>query len=160
MGDQQGRLGRINLGELGGIEAGVRQLIRRTPLEVTEYTLPSGARLRVPTIEEALRVRRSWPCGGTRRGTTSTSPHSRRPWVRTTPRKFWRGWTPATRISEAAVRGVASQVARQLSEPQPADRTVTKELSSDKNLAPSWHRWPDVVRACQRLADLMVRRQA
>jgi hypothetical protein len=56
--------------------------------------------------------------------------------------------------------GVASQVARQLSEPQPADRTVTKELSRYKNLAPRWHRWQDVARACQRLADLMVTRQA
>src|ERR1700677_857561 len=34
--------GKINLGELGDIESGVRQLIRNRPLEVTEVTLPSG----------------------------------------------------------------------------------------------------------------------
>src|SRR5450755_4828765 len=34
--------GKIILGELGGIESGVRQLIRSGPLEVTEVSLPSG----------------------------------------------------------------------------------------------------------------------
>lgn len=40
---------KIILGELGGIEAGVRQLIRTRPLGVVEVRLPSGANVRVPT---------------------------------------------------------------------------------------------------------------
>jgi hypothetical protein len=47
---------KITLGELGGIEAGVRQLIRTRPLEVVELALPSGAKLRAPTLDETLRV--------------------------------------------------------------------------------------------------------
>jgi hypothetical protein len=34
--------GKIILGELGGIESGVRQLTRDKPLEVAEVSLPSG----------------------------------------------------------------------------------------------------------------------
>lgn len=49
--------GRIILGRLGDIEAGVRQLIRRTPLEVREIVLPSGRSLRVSTAAEAIRVK-------------------------------------------------------------------------------------------------------
>lgn len=48
---------KLILGELGGIEAGVRQLIRTVPLETQEEQLPSGAVLRVPTAAETLRVR-------------------------------------------------------------------------------------------------------
>src|SRR5690625_4548543 len=51
------RPGKIVLGRLGDIEAGVRQMIRRTPLEVTEIALPSGAQVRVPTLEETFRVK-------------------------------------------------------------------------------------------------------
>ena len=49
--------GKVILGELGGTETGVRQLIRKVPLEVAEVELPSGHTLRVPTPDEALRVK-------------------------------------------------------------------------------------------------------
>src|SRR3990170_5620784 len=49
--------GKIILGELGDIEAGVRQMIRTLPLEVAEVELPTGRRLRVPTFDEILRVK-------------------------------------------------------------------------------------------------------
>ncbi|HZM65734.1 MAG TPA: hypothetical protein VFC16_05480 [Nakamurella sp.] len=56
----------------------------------------------------------------------------------------------------SAGEGVATQVAWQLSEPKPADRNVTRQLSSYKGLASLWHRWEDVAQACHRLADLML----
>ena len=49
--------GKIILGQLGDIEAGVRQMIRTRPLETTQVTLPSGRTLTVPTAEETLRVK-------------------------------------------------------------------------------------------------------
>ncbi|MDR0417478.1 MAG: hypothetical protein LBH76_09270, partial [Propionibacteriaceae bacterium] len=49
--------GRIILGELGGIETGVRQLIRARPLEVEQYELPGGGSVTVPTADEILRVK-------------------------------------------------------------------------------------------------------
>jgi hypothetical protein len=42
------RLGKIILGELGGIETGVRQLLRSRPLETTEIDV-QGKRLVIPT---------------------------------------------------------------------------------------------------------------
>lgn len=48
---------KLILGQLGDIEAGVRQLIRERPLESTEITVQSGRRLRVPTAEETLRIK-------------------------------------------------------------------------------------------------------
>lgn len=45
------------LGSLDGIEAGLRQLRRTTPLEVEEHRLPGGQVLRVPTLAEMLRIK-------------------------------------------------------------------------------------------------------
>src|SRR5882762_4876822 len=44
--------GKVILGNLDGIEAGVRQMIRKVPLEVATASPPSGAQVTVPTIEE------------------------------------------------------------------------------------------------------------
>lgn len=49
--------GKIILGQLGDIEAGVRQMIRTAPLEVCEVQLPSGNTVRVPTQQEAHRIK-------------------------------------------------------------------------------------------------------
>jgi hypothetical protein len=49
--------GKVILGRLGDIEAGVRQMIRTVPLEVVDHPVPSGGTVRVPTLEEALRVK-------------------------------------------------------------------------------------------------------
>ena len=51
--------GKVILGQLGDIEAGVRQMIRTRPLETTHVMLPSGGVLTVPTAEEALGSRGS-----------------------------------------------------------------------------------------------------
>ena len=49
--------GKIILGQLGDVEAGVRQMIRTRPLETARITLPSGRTLTVPTAEETLRIK-------------------------------------------------------------------------------------------------------
>ncbi|MDR3012166.1 MAG: hypothetical protein LBU70_03025, partial [Chitinispirillales bacterium] len=48
--------GKIILGELGGIEAGIRQLIRKRPLEFQKIQLHDFF-LNVPTIEEIIRIK-------------------------------------------------------------------------------------------------------
>ncbi len=48
--------GKIILGELGGIETGVRQLLRSRPLETTEVEV-RGKQLVIPTAAEILRVK-------------------------------------------------------------------------------------------------------
>lgn len=148
--------GKLILGRLGDIEAGVRQLIRLTPLETTEYELPSGARLRVPTIEEALRVK----------AFLAVKRNQTRDYLDIVALAETIGDDRAAQVlasidayyadQHGFGEGVTSQVARQLSDPRPADRRVTQELGRYKGLADRWHRWDDVVRACRRLADLMI----
>ena len=48
--------GKLVLGSLGGIESGIRQLRRRRPLEIQTVDV-DGSALRVPTIEETLRIK-------------------------------------------------------------------------------------------------------
>lgn len=68
------RPGKLILGRLGDIEAGVRQLIRVRPLEAVDVALPSGRTVRAPTAAETLRVKAFSSSGATRSATTSTSP--------------------------------------------------------------------------------------
>jgi hypothetical protein len=49
--------GKMVLGKVGRIAAGLRNQRRSAPLETTEVSLPGGRRLRLPTIEETLRIK-------------------------------------------------------------------------------------------------------
>ena len=144
--------GKIILGRLGDIEAGVRQLIRRTPLEVTELRLPSGASVRVPTAEETLRIK----------AFLIVRRNQVRDYLDVAALADRYGIAHAaavlSRIDDYYADqhddgdGVASQLVRQLGDPRPADTATIKDLSRYKGLDPRWHRWPDVVAACRRLA--------
>lgn len=151
--------GRIILGELGGIEAGVRQSIRRRPLETARVELPSGARLTVPTLAEALRVKAFLVV---RRNRT-------RDYLDVVALADRMGVEDAD-IAATTLRaiddyyadqhgegdGVASQLARQLAEPRPADPSTTRELHRYRDLDPRWHEWGVVSAASRRLAAAMV----
>lgn len=49
--------GKLVLGKIHGIEAGLRNQRRSAPLDTTIVTLPGGRQLRVPTVEEMLRIK-------------------------------------------------------------------------------------------------------
>ena len=51
------RPGKIILGSLGDIEAGVRQMIRQRPPEVEDVAVPGGGVVRVPTVAETLWIK-------------------------------------------------------------------------------------------------------
>lgn len=147
--------GKIILGELGDIEAGVRQLIRRRPLEVAEVELAPGRRLRVPTFDEILRVKAFLIV---RRNQT-------RDFLDVAALSDRAGIDPAARVlahidayyadQRGGGDGVASQVARQLAEPRPADARTTRELARYKRLDPRWHDWKAVVATCAAVAERM-----
>lgn len=149
--------GKIILGELGGIESGVRQLIRRRPLEVTEVGLPSGRRIRVPTPDETLRVKAYLIV---RRNQT---------------RDYLDVAALADRYGEAHAGavlahlddyyadqrapdalGVASQLVGQLADPRPKDPLSASELRHYKGLAARWADWSEVVRVCRTVAVMVV----
>lgn len=150
------RPGKIILGELGGIETGVRQLIRTVPLEFTEQTLPDGQVLRVPTLDETLRVK----------AFLTVKRNQVRDYLDVAALSALTGASRAGRVlsqidryyrePDHPVDAVASQVARQLAAPAPADSRTLTHLPTYKNLAPRWRTWDAVVTQCQAVADAMI----
>jgi len=148
--------GKVILGNLDGIEAGVRQMIRRTPLEVAELELPSGERLTVPTIEETLRIKAFLIV---RRNQT-------RDYLDLAALSAQIGIERAAEVlggiddyyadQAETSDGVASQLARQLADPRPADSSVTKELSSYRRLRKRWSDWSAVTEVLGAVSARMV----
>ncbi|MDZ7801463.1 MAG: hypothetical protein U5K81_11820 [Trueperaceae bacterium] len=147
---------KIILGRLGDIEAGVRQMRRRRPLETVELALPSGNTVRVPTLAETLRVKAYLLV---RRNQT-------RDFIDVAALSDRMGTLEAAR---ALIRldayytdqhedgdGVSSQVTRQLADPRPADSRTPMELERYKHLVPRWQTWSNVVAQCQQLAQTML----
>ena len=139
------------LGRLDGVETGVRNLIRRRPLEVEE--VPVGKRLlRVPTLEEIVRIK-AWLC-----------------LMRNATRDYLDFSALADALGEektadvvsriddyyedqigASGRRVATQVARQLAEPRPGDLSEV-DLDAYRKLEQRWQDWGAVTDACRRIA--------
>jgi hypothetical protein len=147
--------GKLILGELGGIETGVRQMVRRRPLEVEE--VPVGSRmLRVPTIEEILRIK-AW---------LVVTRNRTRDYVDAAALSDRFGTVPAGHLlarmdefyAEVNLRpeAVATQIARQFADPAPKDPSVTLGLASYKRLDPRWHDWAAVVSTLREVAVAMV----
>jgi hypothetical protein len=148
--------GKIVLGRLGDIEAGVRQLIRRRPLETQAVPVPGGATVVAPTPEEALRIKAYLLI--TRNQTRDYID------VAALAHRFGPDWAAATLADidtyyNESLQGrgsVASQVFRQLGQPRPADSRTTTNLGQYKELVPQWQSWDVIVAECQAVADDMI----
>jgi len=148
--------GKVILGNLDGIEAGVRQMIRKAPLEVTEVILPSGAKVTVPTAEETLRIKAFLIV---RRNQT-------RDYLDLAALAEHLGVEGAAEAlahidhyyadQHGEGDGVASQLIRQLSDPHPADRSVIDQLSSYRRLRLRWTEWSAVTEVLGAVAARMV----
>ncbi len=149
--------GKIILGELGDIESGVRQLIRNRALEVAEVELPSGQVLRVPTRDETLRikgyliVRRNQV-----RDYLDVAALSDRYGIAHSADvlRHMDAYYSDQRGPESA--GVATQLARQLADPKPADGRTIGQLGRYKSLDARWTNWGNVTEVCRSLAVEMV----
>jgi hypothetical protein len=151
------RPGKIILGELGDIEAGVRQLTRNGPLEVTEVTLPSGQVLRVPTPDETLRIK----------AYLIVRRNQVRDYLDVAALADRYGITHAADVLRhidayysdqrgPESEGVATQLARQLADPRPADARTIQQLARYKGLDARWADWRNVTDVCRSLAVEMV----
>jgi hypothetical protein len=150
--------GKVILGNLDGIEAGVRQMLRKAPLEVTEIELASGAEVTVPTLEETLRIKAFLIV---RRNQT-------RDYLDVAALAAVVGVDPAAEVlgqideyyadQAEGDDGVASQLARQLGEPQPADTQVITQLPSYRRLRKEWKDWDAVTSILGEVAARMVER--
>jgi hypothetical protein len=148
--------GKIILGELGGIETGVRQLLRSRPLESTEIEV-QGRRLLIPTAAEILRIK-AW---------LALSRNQTRDYLDVAALADRMGLDEAV----AVLRGiddyyddlnrrpeaVVTQLVRQLADPRPRDAEVTTQLASYKALKERWHEWSTVKAVLADLAERMVR---
>jgi hypothetical protein len=148
--------GKVILGQVGDVEAGVRQMIRTRPLETTHVTLPSGRGLTVPTAEETLRIK----------GFLIVRRNQTRDYLDVAALADRFGIDTAAGIlariddyyadQHGEGRGVAAQVIRQLADPRPKDSSVTRQLDSYRNLATRWTDWDEVRSACRQLAAQML----
>jgi hypothetical protein len=149
--------GRIILGELGDIESGVRQLIRNKPLEVTKVTLPSGHVLRVPTPDETLRIK----------GYLIVRRNQVRDYLDVAALSDRHGIPHSADVlghidayysdqRGPESEGVATQLARQLADPRPADARTVQQLGQYKDLDLRWTDWGNVTDVCRRVAVEMV----
>ena len=139
------------LGRLDGVETGVRNLIRRRPLEVEQVRVGERA-LRVPTLAEIFRIK-AWLC-----------------LIRNATRDYLDCAALADRLGEDSSvsvvvsmddyyadqigpggRRVATQVARQLAEPLPDDLSSV-DLASYRKLDRRWQNWQTVADWCHRIA--------
>ena len=142
------------LGRLDGVETGVRNLIRRRPLEVEQVQVGLRA-LRVPTLAEICRIK-AWLC-----------------LIRNATRDYLEFAALADRLGETGAvsvviamddyyadqigpggRRVATQVARQLAEPRPDDLSSV-DLTSYRKLDSRWQNWQNwqtVADWCRRIA--------
>lgn len=149
--------GRVILGELGDVESGVRQLIRNEPLDVAEVTLPSGQTLRVPTPDETLRVK----------GYLIVRRNQVRDYIDVAALSDRFGIPHAAQVlghiddyysdqRGPEAEGVATQLARQLADPRPADARTVKQLRYYKGLDARWTDWNNVTDVCRSVAVEMV----
>lgn len=139
------------LGSLDGVETGIRQLVRRRPLEVEQVTVGRW-RLKVPTLEEILRIK-SWLV--LRRNAT-------RDYLDVVALAGRLGAREAAGVIvgmddyyEDQVgpggRRVATQLAKQLADPAPYDLSRV-DLAHYRKLESRWRDWDNVVRATRGLA--------
>lgn len=147
------------LGSLDGIETGIRQLIRRRPLEVEEMEVPGGT-IRVPTLPEMTRIK-AWMV--LRRNATRDYLD-----LVALVERMGLGAGAATLLGIEDYyddqRGpdgarIASQLARQLGEPSPYDLSEV-DLRHYRRLDARWQDWCAVESACRAIALAMLTTRA
>jgi hypothetical protein len=148
--------GKIILGELGGIETGLRQLLRSRPLETAD-TEVRGKRLVVPTLAEILRIK-AW---------LALSRNQTRDYLDIAALANQIGLDEAATVLAAMdeyyadinrrPEAVAAQLVKQLADPRPRDADVTTQLASYKALDPRWQDWSTVKMVLADLAQRMTR---
>ncbi|MDQ3105888.1 MAG: hypothetical protein M3Q87_11900 [Actinomycetota bacterium] len=145
------------LGSLGGIEAGLRQLRRTRPLELTEVEVAPQQTVRVPTLPEILRIK----------AYLVVQRNVVRDYLDTVALSLRIGDPDAATVlshiddyyadRSGGSDSVLTALVQRLSAPRPRDVRVTAQLASYKGLNARWHDWDAVVAACHRLADRMLR---
>jgi hypothetical protein len=142
------------LGSLDGVDTGIRNLIRRRPLEVEVHETPHGP-IRVPTLAEMTRIK-AW---------LVLKRNAARDYldVAALAERLGAGAAQVLAGIDAWYRDqigpggerVATQLAKQLAEPHPYDLSDV-DLRRYRQLDPRWQDWLAVRDACRNLAVAML----
>ncbi len=143
--------GRLVLGQIAGVEAGLRAQRRSAPLETTSLKVPGGKSLKVPTVEEMLRIKTF----------LIVERSATRDYLDVAALSSHLGRSKSVRAVErmadlyAEFAGEAGDilvsVVVKLAAPDPYDLTEV-DLSEYKGIIAPWNNWNSVVRQCRSLA--------
>ena len=146
--------GKMVLGRVGTIEAGLRQLRRSAPLETMKITLPSGAAVTVPTVAEILRIK----------AFLLVERNATRDYLDVAALSRHVGLKRSAAVlrdlsklyPEFAGEGgdVLTSVLVKLVVPDPTDLEGV-DLGEYKGIVPPWNRWPAVVEQCAALGAVL-----
>jgi hypothetical protein len=144
------------LGSLDGIETGIRQLIRRQPLE-TETMVTKSGNLRVPTLNEILRIKGALIL---RRNATRDYIDFAALSASMDDDRAWSALEPMDRLyPQENGESPPVQLARQLSDPSPYDLEGTN-LAEYKGLTERWHDWNAIAAENRRISGLLLMKNA
>ncbi len=143
--------GKLILGQIDQIEAGLRNLRRSAPLATTTMTLPDGKEIKLPTVEEMLRIKVF----------LVIERNATRDYLDVAALSHHLGISKSARAvesmnelySEFAGEGgdMLLTVIMKLSNPDPYDLTDV-DLNEYKGIIPPWNTWRAVEEQCQSLA--------
>ncbi|MCL2319586.1 MAG: hypothetical protein FWC45_05840 [Treponema sp.] len=155
--------GKIILGELGGIEAGIRQLIRKKPLEFQKVHIKELS-LNVPTIEEITRIKAFLIVKRNQMRDyldfAALSDKMGIPASAQVMENLDAYYTDDFSGSPAHEKPVLSQLLRQLSNPQPRDFRNIEQLPNYKGTVDKWKDWNFIVDICKRIAREVMEKKA
>jgi hypothetical protein len=147
--------GKIILGELGGIEAGIRQLIRKKALEFQKIQVGEFS-LNVPTIEEIIRIK----------AFLIVKRNQMRDYLDFAALSDKIGASASAKILENLdefytddspnEKPVLSQLLRQLSEPRPKDFRSIEQLPDYKGTVDKWKDWSFITEICKNVAKEVI----
>lgn len=143
---------KLILGNFQGVETGVRQLMRRRPLETEQIEIPGGGFINVPTVAEMLRTK-AWMI---------ISRNATRDFVDFAALADHLGGEAAVGVLEDIddyysdlIRGEkaspAVQLVRQLAEPSPGDLDAI-DLSTYKGIRAPFDAWSHIVGICEKIS--------
>ena len=148
--------GKMVLGELHGIDAGLRNQKRSAPLETTTIKLRGGRQLELPTVEEMLRIKAYLVVE--RNATRDYLDVAALSHYMGAPRSAGALQSMNELYREFAGEGgdMLTTVVVKLANPDPYDLTAL-DLSEYKGIVAPWNDWRTVEKQCRTLAGALLR---
>ncbi len=148
--------GKLVLGEIEDIQAGLRNQRRSAPLETTTVRAPGGKTLKVPTLEEMLRIK----------AFLIVERNATRDYLDVAALSHHLGGAKSVAAIErmrnlyvdfaGEVGDILVSIVVKLTAPDPYDLTEV-DLKEYKGIIPPWDDWASVERQCRSLAEEILR---